>query len=244
MTNAVHTGDTLTLTAPYAVLSGGGVLVGAIFGIAAYDAVLNASLEVARRGVYNIAKDGNAAAQGARAYWDDVAKVVSALPTGNNIGYFEAAALAGDTTGQVCLSGVPATESGANAGAGSGTMRVAHAIFNFAVDGGASCTPAANAVIPANALIIGATVNPTTAPLAAGAATVGVGTTAGSTSTSILAATAKATLSVDAMLNGVPTLAAPVKMSAAGSISILVATGPLTAGVIEIFVYYVVASNA
>jgi membrane-associated protease RseP (regulator of RpoE activity) len=54
----------------------------------------------------------------------------------------------------------------------------------------------------------------------------------------------KATLSVDAMLNGVPTLAAPVKMSAAGSISILVATGPLTAGVIEIFVYYVVASNA
>lgn len=128
--------------------------------------------------------------------------------------------------------------------AGLGMLGVAHAIYNFAVDGGASCTPAANAVIPANAILVGATINPTTAVTAAGAATVGIGTTAGSTSTSILAATAKATLSIDALINGVPTLAAPVKMSAAGSISVLVATGPLTAGVIEIFVYYVLPTNA
>jgi hypothetical protein len=127
--------------------------------------------------------------------------------------------------------------------AGLGILGVAHAIYSFATDGGASCTPALNATIPAGAILIGATVNPTTAPLAAGSATVGVGTTAGSTSTSILAATAKATLSIDALINGVPTLAAPVKLSAAGQISILIATGPLTAGVIEIFVYYVLATN-
>jgi hypothetical protein len=131
-----------------------------------------------------------------------------------------------------------------SAAAGLSIMGVAHAIYNFAVDGGASCTPAANALIPANAIIVGATINPTTAPLAAGAATVGVGTTAGSTTTSLLAATAKATLSIDALINGVPTLAAPVKMTAAGNISVLIATGPLTAGVIEIFVYFVMPANS
>lgn len=134
--------------------------------------------------------------------------------------------------------------TGPGSAAGLGAMGVAHAIYDFSVDGGASCTPASNATIPANAIIVGATVNPTTAALAVGSATVGIGTTAGSTTTSILAATAKASLSIDALLNGVPTLAVPVKMSAAGSISVLVATGPLTAGVIEIFVYYVVAANA
>lgn len=128
--------------------------------------------------------------------------------------------------------------------AGLGAMRVAHAIYDFAVDGGASCTPVKTALIPANAILIGATVNSTVALTAAGAATLGIGTTAGSTSTSILAATAKATLSLDALLNGVPTFAAPVKMTAAGSISVLIATGPLTAGQVEIFVYYIVAAVA
>ncbi len=143
-----------------------------------------------------------------------------------------------NSAGQIYIGGGPSSA------AGLGAIGVAHAVYNFATDGGASCTPALNALIPANALIIGATVNPTTAPLAAGAATVGIGTTAGSSATSILAATAKATLSIDAILNGVPTLAAPVKMSAAGNISLVIATGPLTAGVIEVFVYYVAAQNA
>lgn len=128
--------------------------------------------------------------------------------------------------------------------AGLGMLGVAHAIYDFSVDGGASCTPVSNAIIPANAILIGATVNPTTAPLAVGSATFGVGTTAGSTTTSILAATAKASLTIDALVNGVPTLAVPVKMTAAGSISVLIATGPLTAGVVEVFVYYVIAANA
>lgn len=137
-----------------------------------------------------------------------------------------------------------AVVTGPGSAAGLGVMGVAHAIYDFSVDGGASCTPASTALIPANALIIGGTVNATTAVTASGSATLGVGTTAGSTSTSILAATAKATLSLDAVLNAVPTLAVPVKMTAAGSISVLIATGPLTAGVVEVFVYYVVAANS
>lgn len=135
-------------------------------------------------------------------------------------------------------SGVPGSAAGLSA------IGTAKAIYNFAVDGGASCTPAQNATIPANAILIGATINPTTAPLAVGSATVAIGTTAGSASNSILTATGKASLSIDALVNGTVTLAAPVKMSAAGQISITVATGPLTAGVLEITVYYILAAAA
>jgi hypothetical protein len=130
--------------------------------------------------------------------------------------------------------------------AGLGFLRVAHAIFDFSVDGGAigAITPAKTALIPANAILVGGTVNVPTAVLSSGAATVSVGTTAGSSAAAILAATAKASLSVDANLNAVPVFATPVKMSAAGSINLTVATAALTAGVIEVFVLYYVAANA
>jgi hypothetical protein len=127
---------------------------------------------------------------------------------------------------------------------GLGSVGVAHAIYNFAVDGGASCTPAANATIPANALLIGATINPTTAVAAAGSATLEIGTTAGSSATSILGSTGKASLTADALINGACTFASPVKMSAAGQILITVETGPLTQGVIEVLVVYVVPANS
>lgn len=149
---------------------------------------------------------------------------------------------AGTTKFKISKDG--AITSGPVSAAGLGVFGVAHAIYDFTVDGGASCTPASTALIPANALLLGATINSTVALTAVGSATLGVGTTAGSTTTSILAATAKATLSLDAVLNGVPTFAVPVKMTAAGSISVLIATGPLTAGQVEIFVYYVVPANA
>lgn len=132
------------------------------------------------------------------------------------------------------------------AGVGTNLLNVAHAIYSFAVDGGAvgAITPVSTVVIPANAIIVGATVNSTTAVTSAGSATVSVGTTAGSSATSILAATAKASLSVDAIINGVPVFATPVKMTAAGSINVTVGTATLTAGIIEVFVYYTVAANA
>jgi hypothetical protein len=164
------------------------------------------------------------------------------LPSSQSVDAFEILTAAGVVLFSINSAG--AIASGPGSAAGLGTLGVAHAVYNFATDGGASCTPALNAVIPSHAILIGATVNVPTAVTAAGSATVGIGTTAGSSSTSILAATAKATLSLDALINGVPTFAAPVKMSASGSISIVVATGPLTAGVIEVFVYYVVPQNA
>ena len=44
MQNYVHKGETLTVVAPYAVKSGGGVKVGNLFGVAVYDVLLGASL--------------------------------------------------------------------------------------------------------------------------------------------------------------------------------------------------------
>lgn len=129
-------------------------------------------------------------------------------------------------------------------GTGPSVLRAAKAIYSFATDGGAvsTITPNGTVALPANAVIVGATVNSTTAVLSAGAATVSIGTSAGSSATSILAATGKASLSVNAILNGVPVLATPVKLTAAGSITFTVGTAALTAGVIEAVVYYYIAA--
>ena len=59
MRNYVQPGDSLALAVPYAggVTSGQGVLVGALFGVAAVDAVQNAVIEAATQGVFDITKE-------------------------------------------------------------------------------------------------------------------------------------------------------------------------------------------
>jgi hypothetical protein len=123
-------------------------------------------------------------------------------------------------------------------------LRVAHATYDFAVDGGVSglITPTASDTIPDNAVIVGGTINSTTAVESLGSATVAVGTSAGSSATAMKGATGKATLSLDAVVNAVPTLASPVKLTAAGTITFTIGTADLTAGVIEVWLYYVVAA--
>jgi hypothetical protein len=127
--------------------------------------------------------------------------------------------------------------------------QIAYAQYNFATDGGATgpITPAINSTIPANAIITRCIFNPTTAVTSGGSATIAIGTTAGSSASALLAATAKASFSLDATLNGVPvpqTGATWVKLSAAGQIDITVAVAALTAGVIEMFVEYFVPQNS
>lgn len=126
----------------------------------------------------------------------------------------------------------------------TGGLQVAHFKYDFAVDGGAvgAITPANSDTLPDNAIIIGSTINSTAAVTSSGSATVSVGTTAGSSAAALLAATAKASLSLDAVLNGVATLAVPVKLTAAGQINITVAVAALTAGVIEGWIYFVPAA--
>jgi hypothetical protein len=148
---------------------------------------------------------------------------------------------AGTVVASVSAAGVMSSVAGSGTGAG-GFLKVARAIYDFATDGGAQgeITPALTAVIPDNAIVVGGIINATTAPTSGGSATIAVGTTAGSSATSIKAATAIATFSADSLVATVPvfTAASSFKMSAAGSISITVGTADLTAGVIEVSLFY------
>ena len=236
MINFVKSGDNLTLAAPYDVLSGGGFKVGNVFGVAANDTLSGANVECQVEGVYDLAKDASTFAQGDLAYWDDTAKKVTST-VGSNllIGAVEVAAATGVAVVRVNLFGVPGFSGQVNG------VKVAHALYSFAVDGGASCTPANSDTIPANALVFGGVINSTTAVTADGNATVAIGTASGSAADSILTATAKASLGADAVLKPTATTT-PFKMTAAAKISITIATGPLTAGVIEVWVLYTVAA--
>jgi len=124
-------------------------------------------------------------------------------------------------------------------------LNVAIARYDFVVDGGAisTLTPASYSdVIPINAIMVGGTLNTTVAVASAGAATVAVGTTAGSSSSSILVATGKASFVVATPINLSVTFAAPVKLTAAGQINVTIAAATLTAGSFEVFVLYVVGT--
>ena len=236
MKNFVHRGEVLSLTAPYDVLSGAGFKVGNIFAVASGDAVSGAAVEGQVKGVVRIVKDASVFAQGDLIYWDDTAKKATST-VGSNllIGNAEAAQLTGDATVDVVLFGVPGFSGQVNG------VRVAHALYDYSVDGGATCTPANSDTIPDNAVVFGGVVNSTAAVTASGSATVAIGTAAGSASNSILTATGKASLGLDAVV--APTCAAtPFKMTAAGKINVTVATGPLTAGVIEVWVLYSIAN--
>jgi len=111
MRNFIQPGNSITLTAPYAVSSGQGVLVGAIFGIAAYDAALGGIVEVQTEGVFDITKEPSLAiTAGARVYWDNTNRRITTTATGNyQVGIATLAALAADTTARVWTERVPAS---------------------------------------------------------------------------------------------------------------------------------------
>ncbi len=236
MINYVKSGDNLTLVAPYDVLSGGGFKVGNVFGVAANDTLSGNNVECEVEGVYDLAKDASTFAQGDLAYWDDSAKKVTST-VGSNllIGAVEVAAATGASVVRVTLFSVPGFSGQAHG------LKVAYAKYDFSVDGGASCTPTVSDTIPNLAVVFGGIICSTTAVAAGGAATVSIGTVAGSGAASILAATGKASLGTNAMV--VPTaVATPFKMTAGGKINVTIATGPLTAGVIEVWVFYTTAA--
>lgn len=104
----VQEGDILELAAPYDVASGAGAQVGSIFGVAV-DSYLNGNNgQFAIEGVFDLAKDTSAPAQGAKLYWDNTAKKVTTTATSNLfIGHAALAALTGDATVRVRLHGAP-----------------------------------------------------------------------------------------------------------------------------------------
>jgi predicted RecA/RadA family phage recombinase len=107
MKNYVQPGDIVQLTAPYAVLSGGGFLVGTLFAVALADAANAAPVEGLTRGICDLTSDtGTAWNAGDKVYWDNTAKNVTKTSTSNTlIGCCVAAKLSAATTGRVRLNG-------------------------------------------------------------------------------------------------------------------------------------------
>jgi predicted RecA/RadA family phage recombinase len=79
----VQPGKSLTVTAPAGgVLSGQGILIGTLFGIAQYDAVEGAELEILTEGVVEIGKTSALQIDvGDRLFWDATNKVVNKTAT-------------------------------------------------------------------------------------------------------------------------------------------------------------------
>jgi predicted RecA/RadA family phage recombinase len=241
MMNYVHRGNSLTITAPYNVLSGGGVKVGNLFGVAVNTQNAGDSMEAQVAGVFDLVKDGSTFNAGDLVYWDDVNKVgTSTVGTNLLIGLAELAQLTGDATVRVKLFGVPGFSGQANG------LRVAHAVFDVSVDGTGTgtITPANSDTIPQDAILLGGVVNaPTAFTSADGTATVAIGV-AGSAGNCILTATLPAALTADAVLK--PTCATtPAKITAAaGKINVTVAVEALVTGKLEVWVTYVLGSYA
>ena len=103
----VQPGQTLTLIAPRALVSGAGMLVGAIFAVALADAAQGAPVEARRVEVFDLAKaTGEAWTQGQKVYWDNTAFRVTTTAAGNTlIGAATQAQAAGDAVGRVLLTG-------------------------------------------------------------------------------------------------------------------------------------------
>jgi predicted RecA/RadA family phage recombinase len=83
MKTYVQSGKVMTVTAPAGgVLSGQGVLMGGLFGVAQFDAVENAEVEILTEGVVEIAKTAALAIDvGDRLFWDDTNTVVNKTVT-------------------------------------------------------------------------------------------------------------------------------------------------------------------
>ncbi|WP_018183995.1 DUF2190 family protein [Kaistia granuli] len=106
MKNFIQPGNTVTVAAPSDVLSGAGVLVGKLFGVANFDAKSGDPVEISRSGVYELPKtSGQAWAVGAMIYFDG-SKATTADNSGANpkIGYALAVAANPSATGVVVLS--------------------------------------------------------------------------------------------------------------------------------------------
>lgn len=100
-----HSHDQM-LTAPVALASGAGALVGAIFGVAKMNIAQGQRGPFSLVGKFELPKDANAIGEGARVYWDNTNRVVTASSAGNTlIGVATAAALAGATVAHIRLNG-------------------------------------------------------------------------------------------------------------------------------------------
>ena len=245
MINAINGGDILTFTASRSINSGGGVLVGGVFGVAAADAASGATVVVYREGTYSLTKTGAvsglALAVGDTVYWDDVAYACTPLPTTSGVANFaigtcvEAATTAA-TTAKVVLSGTAIRAGGTCVFVGR---------FD-ATSGKAIGTHAFGPSIPNGFRIRRAwTEVGTTFTSATDAATIALGVPTDSASglKTALAISNGANFwdSGNHDLAPVDTVATMITLTAARQLQAVVAVEALTAGVMDVFVEGVLA---
>ena len=111
MRNFIQTGDVITVPAPANVLSGAGVLVASLFGVAGHDALSGDNVDLHVTGVYSLPKVGSQAwLVGALIYWNGTA-CTNVASTNKLIGTAAAAVGSGpgETTGIVRLNGAGIT---------------------------------------------------------------------------------------------------------------------------------------
>lgn len=109
MQNYIQNGHVITATTPAGgILSGEGLIVGNIFGVAAYSAAEGDPLELATTGVYKLPKATAAVLTvGARVAWDNTAKNINVPGAGRfPVGVATEAAGNGVTSVAVRLDGV------------------------------------------------------------------------------------------------------------------------------------------
>lgn len=128
---------------------------------------------------------------------------------------------------------------------GVGTLGNAKVTYDFAVDGGAVSTliPSNSPTLPIGSIILGGTIDITTTLTSGGAATIALGTSAGSSTTSLKAATAVASWTAGQLaLVPVFTAATYVKLTAAGRPNVTIGAFALTAGKFDINLVYIVGN--
>ena len=109
MKNFVQSGRTVTVPAPNGgAMSGDPVLVGALFGVAAYSAAQGFDLEIQTEGVFNLPKAATITfGIGDKVYFDPVAENVTSVTSGTKlIGQALAVAGSTDTLARVRLPGM------------------------------------------------------------------------------------------------------------------------------------------
>lgn len=106
MRNYVQPGDTITIPAPEAVISGQPIQVGALFGIASTTALAGSDVALGVTGVYELPKEPttDVLAVGDAVEWDAGAGHVVALDSGNRVGVVVAGAAATNPTVRVRLA--------------------------------------------------------------------------------------------------------------------------------------------
>lgn len=106
--NYIQEGDTLNLTAPYAVASGSGLLVGSLFAVALVTLATGANGSCATEGVFELTKNSAEAwTQGQKIYWDNTNKVCTTTVGSNTfIGYATEPATNPSSVGRILLKGI------------------------------------------------------------------------------------------------------------------------------------------